>query len=116
MPFSNPTITSHSTLRNQTKLFTFDKKEDMKIITIPIDIPHDMLIALNESKQELKSHFQVAIAMMLFQEGKLTLGKAIQLSGLTRFEFEKSLAKNKIPISNLNLEQIMADVTKLKSL
>jgi predicted HTH domain antitoxin len=53
---------------------------------------------------------------MLFQEGKLTLGKAIQLSGLTRFEFEKSLAKNKIPISNLNLEQIMADVTKLKSL
>ena len=103
-------------MRNQTKLFTFDKKEDMKIITIPIDIPHDMLIALNELKQELKSHFQVAIAMMLFQEGKLTLGKAIQLSGLTRFEFEKSLAKNKIPISNLNLEQIMADVTKLKSL
>ena len=88
----------------------------MKNITIPVDIPSDMLIALNESEQELKYHFQVAIAMMLFQEGKLTLGKAIQLSGLTRFEFEKSLAKNKIPVSDLNIEQIMSDVDKLGDL
>ncbi len=65
----------------------------MKNITIPVNIPSDIMIALNESEQELKSHFQIAIAMMLFQDGKLTIGKAIQLSGLTRFEFEKSLAK-----------------------
>ena len=73
-------------------------------------------VALNESEQELKNHFQVAVAMMLFQEGKLTLGKSIQLSGLTRFEFEKSLAKNKIPVSNLKMEQIISDVDKLKDL
>lgn len=88
----------------------------MKNVTIPVNIPSDVLIALNETEQELKNHFQVAIAMMLFQEGKLSLGKAIQLSGLTRFEFEKSLAKNKIPVSDLNIEQIMSDVNKLKDL
>ena len=54
---------------------------------IPVDIPSDVMIALNEPEQELKSHFQTALAMMLFQEGKLTLGKAIQFSGFTRFEF-----------------------------
>ena len=85
----------------------------MKNISIPVEIPKDLMIALNESEQELKIHFQVAIAMMLFKEGKLTLGKAIQVSGLSRFEFEKSLAKNNIPISNLSLEQIMEDVGKL---
>ena len=53
---------------------------------------------------------------MLFQEGKLTLGKAIQLSGLTRFEFEKELAKNKIPVSVLDYDQIMADAEKLKNI
>ena len=84
----------------------------MKNITIPVDVPSDMLVALNESEQELKNHFQIEIAMMLFQEGKLTLGKAIQLSGVTRFEFEKSLFKNKIPVSDLNIEQIMSDVNK----
>lgn len=88
----------------------------MKNLTIPVNVPSDLLIALNESEQELKSHFQLAISMMLFQEGKLTLGKAIQLSGLSRFEFEKSLAKNKIPISLLDHEQINSDINKLKDL
>lgn len=88
----------------------------MKNISITVEVPYDILIALNESEQELKSHFQIAIAMMLFQEEKLTLGKAIELSGLTRFEFEKSLAKNKIPVSRLSFEQIMSDVDKLKDL
>lgn len=85
----------------------------MKNITIPVDIPSDMLVALNESEQELKSYFQTATAMMLFQEGKLTIGKAIQLSGLTRFEFEKALAKNKIPVSILDTDRIMSDAEKL---
>jgi len=92
------------------------KEYDMKNISIPVDVPSDILIALNESEQELKNYFQVAVAMMLFQEGKLTQGKAIQLSGLTRFEFEKSLAKNKIPISHLKVEEIMSDADKLKNL
>ncbi len=88
----------------------------MKNITIPIDIPSDLLITLNESEQELKTHFQSAIALMLFHEGKLTFGKAVQLSGLTRFEFEKILAKNKIPVSRLDTDQIMGDVEKLRGL
>jgi predicted HTH domain antitoxin len=88
----------------------------MKNITIPVDISPDIMIALNESEQELKNHFQVGIAMMLFQEGKLTIGKAIQLSGLTRFEFEKSLIKNNIPVSNQSIEQVMSDLDKLSDL
>ena len=88
----------------------------MKNITIQVDIPSDMLVALNESEKELKSHFQTATAMMLFQEGKLTIGKAIQLSGLTRFEFEKALAKNKIPVSLLDETLILSDIDKLRGI
>jgi predicted HTH domain antitoxin len=88
----------------------------MKNITISIEIPSDLMIVLNESEQEIKSHLQASIAMMLFKEGKLTLGKAIQLSGLTRFEFEKLLAKNKIPISELKVEQIFDDFEKIQEL
>jgi len=88
----------------------------MNKISIPVDISPDLMIALNENEQELKNHFQVGIAMMLFQEGKLTIGKAIQLSGLTRFEFEKALSKNNIPISNQSIEQVFLDVEKLSDL
>ncbi len=85
----------------------------MRTISIPVDIPSDLLIALNESEQELKSHFQASIALMLFHEGKLTFGKAVQLSGLTRYEFEKALAKSKIPVSRLDEDQIISDARKL---
>jgi predicted HTH domain antitoxin len=88
----------------------------MKNISISVEVPSDLMIALNASEQELKSHFQVAIAIMLFQEGKLTLGKAIQLSGITRYEFEKALAKNQVSVSNLDMDQIMSDVDKLSNL
>jgi len=52
-----------------------------------------LLVALNETEQELKSHFQTATALKLFQEVKLTIGKAIQLSGLTRLESGKVTCK-----------------------
>jgi predicted HTH domain antitoxin len=85
----------------------------MNDITIPVNVSPDILVTLNETEEELKSHFQVAVAMMLFQEGKLTIGKAIQLSGLTRYEFELSLAKNKISVSNLSFEEIINDLDKI---
>jgi len=88
----------------------------MKNISIPVVVSPDIMVALNSTEQELKSHFQVGIAMMLFQEGKLTIGKAIQLSGLTRYEFEKALAKNNIPISNQSIEQAFADLEKISTI
>ncbi len=88
----------------------------MKNISIPVDISPEIMIALNENEQDLKNYFQTGIAMMLFQEGKLTIGKAIQLSGLTRYEFEKVLTKKNIPISNPSIDQIFSDMDKLSDL
>lgn len=88
----------------------------MKTIQIALDIPADLLIALNESEEELKNHFKITIAVGLFKEGKLTIGKAAQLSGLSRFEFEKELDKNNIPLSKLDTVSIWNDVEKLNHL
>ncbi|MFO7658989.1 MAG: UPF0175 family protein [Bacteroidales bacterium] len=88
----------------------------MKNIIIPVNISSDIMIALNETEQELKNHFQAGIALLLFQEGKLTIGKAIQLSGVGRYEFEKMLAKKSIPISNQSIDQVISDLKKLSDL
>lgn len=90
----------------------------MKTITIPVDVSPDILIALNESEQELKNHFQAGIAVLLFQEGKLTFGKALQLSSLSRFEFEELLKKKNISISipNQTVEQVVSDAVKISDL
>lgn len=82
----------------------------METITIPVDIPADFFATINETKEELKAYFQIKIAIMLFQEGKLTIEKAVQLSGLSRDEFEKMLNKNNI----LTSQFIMDDIGKLE--
>ncbi len=88
----------------------------MQNVTIPLNVSSEVMLALNESEQELKSYFQKGIAVMLFQEGKLTLGKSIQLSGLSRYEFEKELFKRNIPISEPSLSEVFSDAEKLRSL
>ena len=82
--------------------------------TISIDFPNDILLALNESEKELKSRIKIMLAIQLYKLQKLTIGKASQLSGLSRFEFEKELSKNKISISNLTKEDVLNDGEKLK--
>lgn len=85
----------------------------MEAITISLTIPPEIVVALNETEQQLKSYFQSGIAMLLFQEGKLTFGKALQLSGLSRFSFEQLLVQNHISLSNTTVEEVFSDLEKL---
>ena len=86
----------------------------MSIQKISIDFPNDILLALNESENDLKKRIKLTLAFQLYQLQKLTIGKAAQLSGMSRFEFEKELSKNKISISTLNEEDVLSDIEKMK--
>lgn len=86
----------------------------MKTQVISIDFPSDILLALNESESELIMRIKISLAVRLFKANKLTLGKAAQVSGLTRYEFESYLSENEIPISNLTFDDVMSDLEKLK--
>lgn len=88
----------------------------MKAISIPVNVSPDIMLSLNESEQSLTEYCQVSIATMLFQERKLTIGQAIELSGLSRFEFEKNLAKRNIAMANPNLSDVFADLDKLSDI
>lgn len=86
----------------------------MSVQTISVDFPNDILLALNESENDLKNRIKLTLAIQLYKLEKLTIGKAAQLAGISRLEFEKELSTNKIPISNLTEEDVLGDVEKLK--
>ena len=71
-------------------------------------------MALNESEKDLKRRIKVILAIQLYELQKLTIGKAAQLSGLSRLDFENELSNNKIPISNLTEQDVLRDIEKLK--
>lgn len=82
--------------------------------TISIDLPTDILLALNETEKEITQRVKVTLAVQLYGLQKLTTGKAAQLAGLPRLQFEKLLSNNAVAISHLSVDEVMADVKKLK--
>ena len=85
----------------------------MNIKTVSIDFPADILLALNETENELKQHIKIALAIQLYKLQKLTIGKAAQISGLSRLQFETILSENEVPISNLTIGDVIDDIKKL---
>ncbi|WP_114748826.1 UPF0175 family protein [Pleomorphovibrio marinus] len=81
---------------------------------IQVELPSDILLALNEDESGLQKDIKLSYAMRLYQLQKLTIGKAAQLAGMSRLEFENKLADNQIQISNLTYEDVLDDLEKLK--
>jgi predicted HTH domain antitoxin len=59
-----------------------------------VEIPDQVVNQTGLSAKEIL----LKVALMLFQEEKLTLGQASKLAGLHQFEFQKELAKRNISI------------------
>ncbi len=86
----------------------------IKTQNITIELPSDILLTLNENEKELKQDIKISLALWLYQLEKLTIGKAAQIAGLSRLEFDSVLVKNGINVSNLTDEDVLDDIQKMK--
>ena len=62
----------------------------------------------------MNRNLKLSFAIRLYRMQKLTIGKAAQIAGMSRYDFETVLSDNEISISNLNFTDVMKDVEKLK--
>ncbi|MGB4952629.1 MAG: UPF0175 family protein [Rhizobiaceae bacterium] len=69
-------------------------------IEIPAEVVHATRMTLEEMKLEL--------ALMLFQQGKLSFGKAREMAGLTVWEFQLLLGQRKILV-HYDVQDYVAD-------
>ncbi len=79
-----------------------------------LQLPSDILLTLNQSKQELERNIKQSLAISLYKQEKITLGKAAQLAGTSRYEFEILLADAGVPISLLSADDVFNDEQKLQ--
>ncbi len=82
--------------------------------TISIELPSDIFLTLNETEKEVKQRVKTSMAIWLYSQQKITIGKAAQIAELSRFQFETVLSENNISISNLEVEDVLGDISKLK--
>ena len=76
-----------------------------------IVISEDILYATHMTEAELLQE----VAILLYEKGKLSLGKASQLARMGRIQFQLLLASRQIPI-NYGVEDFEADLNTLRNL
>ena len=79
-------------------------------ITVEVELPRDLLIALNISVAEAGQKSKEWIALELFRQGKVSSGKAAELLGISKVEFIALLDHYAIPYLDLTREELLSDV------
>ena len=64
---------------------------------IHIEIPAEIMLSLRIPQERMESQLQEELALHLYREGFLSLGKARTLAHLTSWEFAKKLGERGIP-------------------
>ena len=72
--------------------------ETTKTERIAIDLPQDIIFAMRglEKPEKVKKKLKIALAILLFQERSISLGKATELTGMSRVRFIEVLKDHDI--------------------
>ena len=71
----------------------------IKTERVEIDLPQDIIFAMRglEKPGEIKKKLKMALAILLFQERSISLGKATELAEMSRGRFIEVLKEHGIP-------------------
>jgi predicted HTH domain antitoxin len=79
-------------------------------VTVPVELPGDGAGFLGHSSQEaLEVDLKRTLAVRLFEEGRLSLGKAAQMAGLHKVEFMEELGRRKVSVFNWDEEEMFRE-------
>ena len=74
--------------------------------TLSLPYPDDLLVTSGKSPGDLEKELVFLLAVKLFELHRLSLGKAAALCGMHKLHFMYELGKLKIPVINLDNDQI----------
>ncbi len=72
----------------------------MKMEKIEIYLPQDIIFAMKglDKPEEVKKKLKIALAILLFQERSISLGKATELADMSRVRFMEAVKEHGIPV------------------
>ena len=71
----------------------------MKNERIEVELPEDIIFVMRsiDKPEEIKKKLKIGLAVLLFQERSISLGKATELAGMSRIRFMEFLKEHGIP-------------------
>ena len=70
-------------------------------LSVPVEVPASLDNFLGfKSEAELAVDLKVTLAVRLFEEGRLSLGRAAQMAGMHKADFMDELGRRKVSVIN----------------
>jgi predicted HTH domain antitoxin len=76
------------------------------VATILLDLPDSILLATGQSREEFVRGAKFLLALKLFEVGRISSGRAAELSGLPRIEFLFRAGRVAVPVADLDEEEL----------
>lgn len=80
----------------------------MNTVKVELEIPEEILLSAKIPKKRLNEEIKRLFSFELYREGLISLGKACELSGITKWDFFEINKRAKIPL-NINEEELEKD-------
>jgi predicted HTH domain antitoxin len=78
--------------------------------SVTIDLPEKVLSDLKSSPEEVERDVRLAAAIEWFRRGLLSQGRAAELAGVPRADFIDELARRKVEVFRLDLDELKAEI------
>ena len=88
----------------------------MSTVTVALELPRDLLGALEVPQMQMEARLRELIALELFREGRISSGKGAELSGISKLAFIQLLSQHGIDYFTESPEELEAEVTMLDQL
>ncbi len=83
-------------------------------MSVTLEIPDDVSQAMRVPTPELEARLRLELAVALYAQQVLSLGKTAQLAGLTRFEMNSVLARRSVPM-HYSAQELAEDLAYARS-
>jgi predicted HTH domain antitoxin len=88
----------------------------MNTVTIELELPRDLLGALEVPQTQMAARVRELIALELFREGRISSGKGAELLGISKLAFVQLLSQRGIDYFTESSEELKAEVEMLDQL
>jgi predicted HTH domain antitoxin len=90
--------------------------EKMASLTVTLELPRDLLGALEVPQVQMEARLRELIALELFREGRISSGKGAEILGISKLAFIQLLSQHGIDYFTESSEELKSEVAMLDQL